>query len=70
MPDALETAKEQASKLLPVCADEAETHTGRMKVLFYATRIIEACEPKKSIVRQVHAPSGPAGASQSTGGVP
>jgi len=67
MPDALQTAKDQASKLLPICADEAETHPGRMKVLFYATRIIEACEPKKSIVR-TEVPPPPASASQSAGG--
>lgn len=50
--DVLTVAKTQAAVLLPRIVNDAQTLTAQLRVLGYASRIIEACEPKRSFIRQ------------------
>ncbi len=52
MAEILDIAKSQAARLLDETGNEATTLTARVKILGYATRIIEACETRRSVVRQ------------------
>lgn len=63
--DVLVVAKAQAVVLLPTVTQEAQTLTAKLRVLGYLSRIIEACEPKRSFIRQeALSPSLPTEATQ------